>query len=229
MMSEGEVICGYEVHPLCAVLPDMPEDEFAALVESIRAGYDKSKPVILYEGKILDGRHRARACKEAEVTFPKERWDGSFGSPEHFVNANNVTRRHLTEIQRKAVAVRLLLPAEREAAKKRMEDRTSDGNVRGGNAHDLAAHRSGLKSGRMLPDLEAAIAAKPEVYDAIMSGKIKTVAKAQDVAGTKRKKSKPKQPKHPLDAIVALVKAASDADVQRMFIVVETERTRRGL
>ena len=45
----------------------MLDDEFQALRASIRAGYDSNKPIELFDGKILDGRHRYQACNDEKI------------------------------------------------------------------------------------------------------------------------------------------------------------------
>ena len=51
-------------HKACLVLPDMEPDAYATLKKSIKQGYDPNFPIVLLNGKILDGRHRYNACKE---------------------------------------------------------------------------------------------------------------------------------------------------------------------
>ena len=60
-----------DFHPACLALPKMADDEYLALRESIRAGYDANKPIELFDGQILDGRHRYQACQDEgiEPTF----------------------------------------------------------------------------------------------------------------------------------------------------------------
>lgn len=50
-----------QIHPICSKLPAMSADEFAELRASIR---DRGliEPIELYEGQVLDGRHRLQAC-----------------------------------------------------------------------------------------------------------------------------------------------------------------------
>ena len=93
-------------HPLCLLAPKMTDEEFRQLVENIRDnGYDSTYPVVLYDGLILDGRHRYLACKELNITPVYTEWKPTNGdTPEKFVTRSNV-RRHMTVTQRAAFAV----------------------------------------------------------------------------------------------------------------------------
>ena len=51
-----------EPHPLAALFPPIPDDELQALADDIRA-HGQREPVLTYEGKILDGWNRVRACR----------------------------------------------------------------------------------------------------------------------------------------------------------------------
>jgi ParB-like chromosome segregation protein Spo0J len=55
------------LHPACAAFPEMTT-EYADLVTHMkRYGYDRSQPIILCGGLVLDGRHRAKGSREAGV------------------------------------------------------------------------------------------------------------------------------------------------------------------
>ena len=56
----------YEIHPAALLSPAMTDDEYRELVSSIeRSGL--LVPIELYEGKVIDGRHRLKACEELGV------------------------------------------------------------------------------------------------------------------------------------------------------------------
>ena len=62
-------ILGLELHDLSMTNPNMTPAQFNSLLHSIQDnGYYVDKPIILYKGKVVDGRHRLRACKELELT-----------------------------------------------------------------------------------------------------------------------------------------------------------------
>jgi hypothetical protein len=56
----------YEPHPAAALFPMLGEDELQKLADDIRAN-GLLEPIVLYEGKVLDGRNRLQACKRAGV------------------------------------------------------------------------------------------------------------------------------------------------------------------
>jgi uncharacterized coiled-coil protein SlyX len=92
----------YAQHPLSAAFPSMPEDEFDALVQDLKENGQR-EAVILFEGKVLDGWHRYRACDVARVKCVTQQHDGS--NPVAFVLSRNLRRRHLTASQRAAAVV----------------------------------------------------------------------------------------------------------------------------
>lgn len=99
----------YEYSELSTVFPSFQGDpEFNDLIDSIkREGL--LDPIVVWQGKIVDGRHRHLACKEARVqpeyTYLPDDW--SLDKVKSRVVALNVLRRHLTTGQRALVAAAL--------------------------------------------------------------------------------------------------------------------------
>lgn len=91
-------------HPLANLFPLIEGDEFAALVTDIRE-QGLREPVTLFDGMILDGRNRYKACLEAGAECPTQVFTGT--DPVAFVISANLRRRHLTESQRAMVAAKL--------------------------------------------------------------------------------------------------------------------------
>jgi ParB-like chromosome segregation protein Spo0J len=94
----------YEFHPIANIFPMMEGAEFRRFKEDIRTR-KQQEPIIIHEGKILDGRNRYKACKELKLTPATKAYDGT--DPVAFVLSANLHRRHLTESQRGMVAAKL--------------------------------------------------------------------------------------------------------------------------
>jgi hypothetical protein len=93
-----------EVHPAADLFPMMTDVELDVLGEDMLQNGQR-EPIILYKGKILDGRNRYRACllKGIDPKFREE----LPADPYAFVASANLHRRHLSEEQRGMIAARL--------------------------------------------------------------------------------------------------------------------------
>ena len=89
-------MAAYENHKLADIFPEASPEEFQNLVNSIREN-GLRHPITLYEGKILDGRHRYRACIETGTNPRFVEYEGD--NPTGFVVDENVHRRHLNRSQ----------------------------------------------------------------------------------------------------------------------------------
>lgn len=92
-------------HPLSNIFPLLEGEEFDALVDDIKQR-GLRQAVTLYEGLIVDGRNRARACEAAGVECRYEPLPPDVDVV-GFVISMNVPRRHLTDSQRAYVAAKL--------------------------------------------------------------------------------------------------------------------------
>jgi hypothetical protein len=101
----------YEIHEVARLFPPMSEKEFAAFKANVKANNGLTDPIVLYQGKVIDGRHRMRACVELGLPIPTREWDGK-GSLLAFVVSQNLARRHLKEPQRAMVAALLAVAAQ---------------------------------------------------------------------------------------------------------------------
>lgn len=93
-----------EHHALANIFPMLPEAELQELTADIQA-HGQREPIVLHEGKILDGRNRYRACRLAGVEPQTTDYYGD--DPASYVISLNLHRRHLTESQRAMVAAKL--------------------------------------------------------------------------------------------------------------------------
>jgi hypothetical protein len=90
-----------QAHPLANLFPLMNEADFTALQEDI-ATQGQLEPLWLYDGQILDGRNRYKACKALGISPQVRTYQGN--DPLGFVLSMNLVRRHLNESQRALVA-----------------------------------------------------------------------------------------------------------------------------
>jgi ParB-like chromosome segregation protein Spo0J len=99
----------YEFHPLADMFPLMEGEDFNQLAEDI-GNRGILSPIILHEGKILDGRNRYNAAKDAGHKFT----DRDFKQlspgldPEAFVISANLKRRQLTSKQKREFIAKLI-------------------------------------------------------------------------------------------------------------------------
>ncbi len=136
-----------EVHPDAELFPMMQGEAFAALKADIREN-GQLEPVVLDEqGRILDGRNRARAIEELRAQAVAERWAASDmptlrtiawdqleqapSTPLGYVLAMNLTRRHLDE---NALGWLLTQPRVKAHFDELARARLEDGRRRGGKA-----------------------------------------------------------------------------------------------
>ncbi|MFZ5833268.1 MAG: DNA methyltransferase [Planctomycetota bacterium] len=119
------------IHPAADLFPPMTAEEYAALKADIAANGQR-EPIALLGGKIVDGRHRYRACTELGIE-PRVVHLPDDEDIVSYVTSANLHRRHLTASQRAAVAVQA----------DAMRDAEADGNRRKRKAASLAGKVSG--------------------------------------------------------------------------------------
>lgn len=108
-----------EDHPISQIFPIMGPEDRAALETSIKE-HGQREPIMLLEGKILDGRNRFEACRAIgiEPTFEFYNYRVHGASPTAYVMDRNFTRRHLTTGQKAAIAAEALPFYQAEAAER---------------------------------------------------------------------------------------------------------------
>jgi hypothetical protein len=108
----------YPVHPAAAIFPMMSQQDLQALADDIKEN-GLREPVVLFDGRIVDGRNREAACKLAGVAATYREWE-SEGSVVSWVLSVNLRRRHLTDQQRAMVAARAKEAFAAEAEERRL-------------------------------------------------------------------------------------------------------------
>jgi hypothetical protein len=99
----------YEIHPAATLFPMMDADSFQRLKADIKEN-GQEKCITFFDGQLLDGRNRMKACEELgiepSIEEIEDSGDGKF-DPFRWVLSVNLHRRHLTESQRAMVAAKL--------------------------------------------------------------------------------------------------------------------------
>lgn len=122
----------YEYHPACLLLPRMGKEEFASLRASIKAGFDSRFPIILLDGKILDGRHRYEACIAEGVTpeFVDQSKLYSHIDPYDYVRKVHGARRSWLSQEQKVIVCGRLINSSVEYLEKQAEVRDTNHAVK---------------------------------------------------------------------------------------------------
>jgi excisionase family DNA binding protein len=161
-----------EPHPLADLFPPMEGAEYAALREDIRVNglFD---PITLYQGRILDGRNRYRACQEAGVGIATVEFDPkNHGDPRVWVISRNLKRRHLNESQRAMIAAKLA-----NLDRGRPEENPPIGGIRAKQASEmLNIGKRSIERARVVQSKAA-----PELKTAVEKGHV-SVSAAADIA-----------------------------------------------
>jgi ParB-like chromosome segregation protein Spo0J len=166
----------YKPHPLAAVFPPLPPEDFEALVGDIRENGVRDEIILTPNGEVLDGINRLRASKEAGVEprfkiteEPPEKWAS-------LVISKNLHRRHLTSSQRAAIAAELVTT-------KHGDNQHSGGAA---NLPVLSQPEAAAKlqtSERNVRDAAKVKSLSKELHESVKAGKV-SVATAADVART---------------------------------------------
>lgn len=109
-----EHIIELEGHRLANYFPSMSEEAFNGLVTDIKEN-GQLNPIIMYEGKILDGKNRYAACQKLGIEPIVKEYTGN--DPLAFVITSNAKRRDLTPSVRAWIALEML-PEFEERTKK---------------------------------------------------------------------------------------------------------------
>ena len=160
-----------EIHPLAARWPMMPDDELAALAESI-ATDGLSHPLVLDDqGRLVDGRNRLEACRIAGVS-PKYLTPRGLDTEEavrSYIGRVNAQRRNVSTGQ-KAMAVADDLAAQG----KRKNGRWARGAI--GDSHNSEATwtwRDAMKQAGLVIDW------RPDLTDDVIAGTVTLNAAAE--------------------------------------------------
>lgn len=163
------------IHPIADAFPQLAGDAFEHFAQDI-ATNGLREPIWLWNGKIIDGRQRYRACLAKRVEPRFRDWDGN-GSLADFVVSLNVHRRHLSASQLAMVAA-TLIPFYQEESQARMKAgrRDPSANWRQGKAAALAAASTGAST-RSVERAQKVRQQAPALVPEVVQGRA-TVARA---------------------------------------------------
>ncbi|MBT3377469.1 MAG: hypothetical protein HN742_34675 [Lentisphaerae bacterium] len=109
-----------EPHPLADLLPRMSKNEFTELKESIEVD-ELQNPIVLFQGKILDGRNRHDACERAGKPLAFLEFVGTEQQALTYVLSSNQFRRKLSTSQCAVVAFDIMPKIAERVNSKRIE------------------------------------------------------------------------------------------------------------
>ena len=156
-------------HEYANLFPMMTDEELQQLCESMKAGYDETSPIVLYGGKILDGRNRQRAADAVGITPLYRDFIGSDKEALDFVIRHNLTRRHLNETQRAVIGSRL---ANMERGGDGSNQHSKSANLHNSKVTQSEAATMMNVSPRMVATVKAIEKAAPELIARMESGQM---------------------------------------------------------
>jgi N6-adenosine-specific RNA methylase IME4/ParB-like chromosome segregation protein Spo0J len=160
---------------LADLFPPMGDEEYRALCDDI-AAHGQLEPIVLLNGLVLDGRHRARAC--AELGIPPRTVDYTGDAPASYVLSRNLRRRNLTSDQRAAIALAALPALEAEAKARQLAtlkqnaDSKPVGEIVPQRSADAAAQAAGTNE-RYVKQLKRIQRTDPDAVTAIARGQLR--------------------------------------------------------
>lgn len=174
------------------------EETVEGMVEDIKA-HGQREEIVLLDGKVLDGRHRAEACRRLGRQ-PRTREFGSRESdgpsPTRFAHSMNVERRHVDKSVLAALAVEAVDEEKRAEAKARKVAAGGDRRSRPlpireeeaphgaptGEAIAASAAEFGVSAGYAYR-AQAIKRDAPEVFERVKAGEFKSLGAAEREAG----------------------------------------------
>lgn len=176
----------YQYHEISNMFPMMQPDKLTELADDIKEN-GLHEPIVIYEGKILDGRNRYQACQIVGIDPKTETYSGD--SPASYVVSLNLKRRQLTASQAAAVAVEYEPYFAKEAKQRQIrKPANSVGNnllpTKSKRDDNKRASRQAAKSvgaGVIYTSKAKSIKQKsPDVFEQLKSGKI-DIKKAENI------------------------------------------------
>jgi hypothetical protein len=162
----------FQVHPLALMIPPMTERERESLRESI-ARDGVQVPLVIYQDKVLDGRHRFYFAVTLKKPVRIEEFEGTEEEAKRLVARLNLNRRHLTMTQQTLAAIALF----GEEARKQTSEAAQKGRSQGGKSRSCSPVKmTGKHDKNRGPEFEEIVANKAQ--DVGMTGVTARAVKA---------------------------------------------------
>ena len=162
------------------IFPEANQEDFDRLVDSIRInGFDKTLPVIVYNGEVIDGWNRVKACEQLGIEPRIEQFQGTDQDAMQFIIRSN-TRRNLNKGQWATIAVEasaMMEELKAQAAKRKLVGKADpveiipQGSACAPKSRELLAKAHNTNS-RYVAQAQALKAEAPDVFEAVKSGKL---------------------------------------------------------
>jgi len=136
-----------EIHPAAEAYPKFSYEEYKAFENSIREKQKLDDPIKLSQGKIIDGRHRYRACIKLNIPIPVEELNLTEEEIYDYAYSSNI-RRSLSTGQWAIIALKELPKYEARAEARKLQNLAQNTEVvnlphrqESGRAIDLLAEK----------------------------------------------------------------------------------------
>lgn len=176
----------YAYHPIANLFPLLEGEDCQKFKDDIRKN-GLREPIVLHQGKILDGRNRYRACIDLGIEVVTSEWD-AVGDPLTFVFSKNLHRRHLNSSQRAAIAVEVEALLSQDAKRRqRRHAGTAPGRSGSlpeknpevnGEARGGAALLTGTNA-HYVSDAKRIKLERPELFEKVKAGELRITAALQ--------------------------------------------------
>ena len=220
----------FEAHPYAESFPMMDDSsaEWRGLVEDIKTN-GLNHPIVLLDNRILDGRNREKACREAGIE-PKyvefSRAEKKTNDALTFVVSENLHRRHLTATQI-VWSVSKIEPIWSEIQQRAKESREA-GNSKGGRAKANDSAQSGKSSAMLHSTSSEQLAVRTGVSKRTAAAVV-AVRNARDAGKVDPKVIAAMERKtKPLSAEAARALVTQPKDIQRSILASVTKDHPRG-
>jgi predicted DNA-binding protein (UPF0251 family) len=190
----------YEPHPYAELFPLDEGPPLWAMSDQMKEdGFDERYKIVLFQGKILDGRRRQLAAHRADVVPLYEEFDGDDESALRFVKRANLNRRHLSKTDAALIAAKIADLQKGRPEKNASQEAFSGGDEEGPRfseatgvsqakaAEIMGVSRSSVQRARQV------LQAGEEVLKAVQKGEV-TLKQAAEIAKQINKTVRSKKP-----------------------------------